>query len=209
MPRATLCCLSLLVLTCLFAPTPASAASPRAQELRTANGLTPYTPPDAFLAGVFLADEMEPCFLFGSVKDFAASRKCPVTWLIEEGEKARIAKPQKPDTPLEYTLYLEEDCPDAPGGVAYYVFVDQSAMTPKQWIDWRKQFHKNKAEGEYGATRDRLDKAVTEGMKVGGELRFIMKNGELTGGKTPEDVLRQELAFAPCYDLKQGAKLSR
>lgn len=209
MPRATLCCLSLLVLTCLFAPTPASAASPRAQELRTVNGLIPYTPPDAFLAGFFLADEMEPCFLFGSVKDFAASRNCAVTWLIEEGEKARIAKPQKPDTPLEYTLYLEEDCPDAPGGVVYYVFVDQSAMTPKQWIEWRKQFHKNKAEGEYGATRDRLEKAVTEGMKVGGELRFIMRDGELTGGKTPEDVLRQDMAFAPCYDLKQGAKLSK
>lgn len=209
MPRAALFCLSLLVLTCLTAPLPAAATSSRAQELRTANGLVPFTPPDAFLDGFFLADEMEPCFLFGSVKDFAASRTCAVTWLIEEGEKARIAKPRKPDSPLEYTLYLEEDCPTAPGGVTHYVFVDQSAMTPRQWIDWRRQFHKNKAEGEYGATRDRLEKAVAEGMKVGGELRFIMRNGELAGGKTPEDVLRQELAFAPCYDLKQGVKISK
>jgi len=203
MPRAILILGSfIIVLACALG---AHAASEKAAGLREANALVPYTPPDAFLGGYFLADEMEPTLMFGSVKDFVASRKCPVSWLIEKGEKARISTPAAPDKPLEYTLYLEEDCPD---GVAYYVFVDQSAMTPKQWIEWRKQFHKNKAEGEYGATRDRLEKAVGEGMKVSGELRFIMKNGELFCGKTPEAALTQDMAFKPCYDLKQGAKLS-
>lgn len=205
MPRLFTILVSLFVLAC-FSPVFAASPSPKAAELRKANALHDFSPPDQFLAGFFLADEMEPAFLFGSVKDFVASRKCPVSWLIEDGEKARIAKPANPESPLEYTLYLEEDCP---GGVVYYVFVDQSAMTPKQWIEWRKQFHKSKAEGEYGATKDRLEKAVSEGMKVSGELRFIMKNGELTGGKTPEEVLRKDLSFAPCYDLKQSAKISK
>jgi len=185
---------------------PASAVTEKAAALRAAGDLVPYTPPDAFLAGSFLADEREPGFLFGPVSDFAASRKCPVTWLIEQGEKDRIAKPATPDSPLEYTLYLEEDCPDH---VRYDVFVDQSAMTPKQWISWRQQFHKNKAEGEYGQTRDRLEKAVADGMRIGGELRFIMLDGELTLGKTPEACLGPDFAFEPIYDLKQGTKLTQ
>ncbi|WP_243363094.1 hypothetical protein [Fundidesulfovibrio terrae] len=203
MSRMTAILAGLFVLACL---SPAHAASQKALDLRKADGLSEFSPPEAFLSGGFLADEMEPCYLFGSVKEFVASRKCPTTWLIEEGEKARIAKPASPDAPLEYTLYLEEDCPD---GVVHYVFVDQSAMTPKQWIEWRKQFHKSKAEGEYGATKDRLEKAVSEGMKISGELRFIMKNGELSGNRTPEQTLRQDMNFPACYDLKQGAKLPK
>ncbi len=203
--KRTAACLAVLLLV-LGAGISVHAASQKALDLRKDNALVPYTPPDAFLAGYFLAEEMEPAFMFGTVKDFAAGRTCPVTWLIEEGEKARIAKPADPAAPPEYTLYMEEDCPDA---VAYYVFVDQSAMTPKQWIEWRRQFHKNKAEGEYGAVRDKLEKAVTDGMRMGGELRFILKNGDLAGGTSPQTTLMTSLGFQPCYDLKQGAKLSR
>lgn len=202
---------TVLVLGCLIAiacSAPARAAGPssKALELRRANELSLFTPPPAFLDGYFLADEMEPSYLFGTVKAFASSLKNPTAWLIEESEKTRLEKSGKDAPPPEYTLYLEEDCPD---GVVYYVFVDFSAMTAKQWIDWRRQFHKNKAEGEYGATRDRLEKAAAEGMKAGGELRFVMRNGELTGGKTPEAVLSQDLAFPPVYDLKLGEKLAR
>jgi hypothetical protein len=203
MSRAILVLVSMFVLACL---SPALAASQKAEELRKANALTEFSPPDAFLAGYFLADEMEPSALFGPVADFVKSLKCPTTWLIEEGDKARIAIPANSGTPMEYSLYLEADRPE---GVTYYVFVDQSALTPQQWIEWRKQFHKSKAEGEYGATKDRLEKAVAEGMKIGGELRFILKNGELSSGKTPEAVLRDDLAFAPSFDLKQGVKLSK
>lgn len=203
MHRAILVLGSLFVLVCTSS---AFAASQKALELRQANGLSEYSPPQAFLSGFFLADEMDPGFLFGSVQDFAASRKCPVTWLIEEGEKARLAKPANPESPLEYTLYLEEDCPE---GVVHYVFVDQSSMTPSQWLEWRKQFHKSKAEGEYGAAKGRLEKAVSDGMKVSGELRFILRNGELDGSRTPEDTLRRDLSFAPRYDLKLGTVLSK
>lgn len=209
-----------LILICLFAwaclgqavffqhpsgaPGPAHAAEAKASQVRAANALVAFTPPDSFLAGVFLADETDPGFLFGTVKEFVASRACPVTWLIEEGEKARIGKPAAPGAPLEYTLWLEEACPE---GVTHYVFIDQSAMTPQQWIQWRKQFHKSKAEGQYGAAKDRMEKAVADGVKIAGELRFIMKDGELGSGASPEEALRSGFKFPPCYDLKQGRKL--
>ena len=55
----------------------ALAASPKATALRLANGLTAFNPPEKFLAGNFVAEEMTPAFIFGTVKSFAASCKCP------------------------------------------------------------------------------------------------------------------------------------
>jgi len=205
MPRAVFVLAGFFVLVCL---TPAFAQSDAAQNLRKAQGLVVFAPSDAFLNGYFTAAEMNPSYLFGTVKDFVQSQKCPATWLIEEGEKARLGQEsaQKPNQPVEFTRYLE--C-DGPGGVTYYVFVDQSAMTPEAWLKWRWQFHKNKADAEYGATLKQLEKAVGEGYRVSGELRFILKNGELASTKTPEDALRKDLSFAPRYDLKQGAALEK
>ncbi len=184
----------------------AVAASLKAAALRQANGLTAFTPTEKFLAGNFVADEMNPAFIFGTVKDFTASRQCPTTWLIEEGEKARPAGQGSPDQPAEYTLYLEEDCPDK---VVYYVFIDQSGMTPQQWIEWREKFHhKSKAEPQYGPTKSKLEQACTEGCGVGAELRFVQVNGDLMT-KTPEAFLLQDLKFAPIYDLNKRQKLSK
>jgi hypothetical protein len=179
--------------------TAAMAASPKATALRQANGLTAFTPPEKFLAGNFVADELNPGVIFGAVKSFAASRKCPTTWLIEAGDKNRSAGH------AEYTLYLEEDCPDQ---VVYYVFIDQSGMTPQQWIEWRRKFHgQSKTDPEFLETKSKLDTACTAGCGVGAELRFIQKNGELVA-KSPEAVLRQDLKFAPIYDLNLGKKLT-
>ena len=75
------------------------AASAKALSLRQANGLTAFTPPEKFLAGNFVADEMNPGFIFGAVKSFAASRKCPTTWLIESGDKNRPAGARRPGPP--------------------------------------------------------------------------------------------------------------
>jgi hypothetical protein len=69
--------------------TVALAASPKATALRQANGLTAFTPTEKFLAGNFVADEMNPAFIFGTVKSFAASRKCPTSWLIEDRTQNR------------------------------------------------------------------------------------------------------------------------
>jgi len=183
----------------------ALAASQKATALRQANGLTAFNPPEKFLDGNFVADEMNPGFIFGPVKAFAASRQCPAAWLIEAGEKNRPAGQGSPDQPAEYTLYLEEDCPNQ---VVYYVFIDQSGLTPQQWIEWRKKAHGSKAEPEYGPTKSKLDIACQAGCGVGAELRFIQKDGDLLT-KSPEEVLRVDLKFAPIYDLNQQKKISK
>ncbi|MGA9755948.1 MAG: hypothetical protein WBV23_12500 [Desulfobaccales bacterium] len=184
----------------------ASAASQKATALRKTNSLTIFTPPEKFLAGNFVAEEMTPDFIFGPIKSFVASRKCPTTWLIEAGAKNAQGRAGSPGQPAEYTLYLEEDCPDK---VIYYVFIDQSGLTPQQWIDYRRQFHgQSKTEPEYGPTKSKLEQACQEGYGVGAELRFIQKNGELLN-QSPEKFLRQDLKFAPIYDLNQGKKISQ
>ena len=184
----------------------AVATSPKAAAQRQANGLTAFTPTEKFLAGNFVADEMNPAFIFGTVKAFAASRRCPTAWLIEEGAKARPAGPGAPDQPAEYTLYLEEDCPDK---VVYYVFIDQSGLTPQQWLEWRRKFHgQSKTDPEYSDAKSKLDTACTAGCGVGAELRFVQVNGNLMT-KSPEAFLLQDLKFAPIYDLNKGQKLSK
>jgi hypothetical protein len=181
----------------------AGAASQKAMSLRQANGLTAFKPPPKFLSGNFVADEMNPAFIFGPVQAFAASRKCPTTWLIEAGDQNRLAGP---GTPMEYTVYLEEDCPDQ---VVYYVFIDQSGLTPQQWIEWRRKFHgQSKTDPEYSEAKSKLDTACKAGCGVGAELRFIQKNGELVN-KSPEAVLLGDLHYAPIYDLNLQKKISR
>lgn len=181
------------------------AASAKAMSQRQAQGLTAFNPPERFLSGNFVGDEMNPAFIFGTVKAFAASRQCPTAWLIDKGDKNRLAGPASTGTPQEYTIYLEEDCPDQ---VVYYVFIDQSGLTPRQWIDWREKFHKSKTEPEYGSTKSKLDTACQAGCGVGAELRFIQKNGDLID-KSPEKVLLQDLKFAPIYDLDKQQKISK
>ena len=183
----------------------ALAASAKAMAQRQAQGLTAFNPPERFLSGNFVADEMNPAFIFGPVKAFAASRKCPTAWLIEEGDQNRLTGQGSTGTPQEYTIYLEEDCPDR---VVYYVFIDQSGLTPQQWIEWREKFHKSKVEPEYGEAKSKLDQACTAGCGVGAELRFIEKDGELLS-KSPEETLRDELHFAPIYDLNQHKKIAK
>ena len=203
MRRLVLIFLGLLVLSGYGLP--AGAVSQKAAALRQANGLTEFKPPEKFLAGNFVADEMNPGVIFGAVKSFAASRKCPTTWLIEAGAKNPPTGSGAQAPLAEYTLYLEEDCP---GQVVYYVFIDQSGLTPQQWIERREKFHKSKAGEQFATAKTKLDQACTAGCGVGAELRFIQKNGELVA-KSPEAVLRQDLKFAPIYDLNQGKKLAK
>jgi hypothetical protein len=181
------------------------AASEQAMRLRGQNGLSPFSPPESFLAGNFVADEAEPAFIFGKVKDFAASRSCPTIWLIEEGEKKRIDMRQPQSGPIEYTVYLEEDCP---AEVTYYVFVDRSQANMVQWMEWRRQFHKSKTEPYYGAVKAGLEQAAVNGFSVDAELRFVEAQGNLLLQK-PEDLLTSELKFQPIYDLRQGKAVAR
>jgi hypothetical protein len=175
------------------------AASEQAMKLRAQNDLSEYTPPAAFLNGNFVADEVEPGFIFGKVSDFAKLRSCPATWLIDGGEKSRLQKQGQQTSPFEYTLYLEEDCPDK---VVDYIFIDRSQANSVQWMEWRKQFHKNKAELQYSAVKADLEKAAQNGITVEAELRFVEVGGDLIV-KKPEDFLMGDLKVKPIYDLKQ------
>jgi hypothetical protein len=180
-------------------------ASDGAMKLRALNGLSEFTPSEAFLNSNFVADEIEPQFVFGEVKDFRKSRSCPTAWLIEDGQRDRIKNKENLSGPFEYTLYLEEDCP---GKVVYYVFVDETLAKPGQWMEWRKVFHKGKAEEEYGAAGALLEQAAASRFPVGAELRFIEIEGDLIS-KKPEDFLTGDLKVKPVYDLKTGKATGR
>ena len=189
--------LGLLLLLGLASGAP--AASKKAEALRQARGLIPVSPPRQFLAGNFLAEKMHPVFIYGTVKDFVASRKCATTWLVKKDTQKRASKTG------EYALYLEEDCPHK---VVYYVFMDQSNLPPRQWIEWRRRFHQSQTETGYGATKAKLEQALKKGYPVNGELRFLENNGELVS-KSPEEYLRADLQFAPIYDLNKQKKIAK
>jgi len=182
----------------------AGAASEPAMKLRGENGLSEFAPPEAFLAGNFLADETEPVFIFGKVRDFTKSLSCPATWLIEEGERKRIESRGQQSGPVEYSIYLEADCP---GKVTYYIFVDRS-LNPTQWLEWRRPFHRSKADPHYKEAKASLDQAAQNGVTVEAELRFVALNGDLLL-KRPEDILTGELKFKPIYDLKKNQALTK
>ncbi len=186
--------------------TTAWAASAKATALRQANGLTAYNPPEKFLAGNFVADEMNPGVHFRSGKGLRRLPQMPHGLAHRSGRPKSPGGSGSPDTPAEYSLFLEEDCPDK---VVYYVFIDQSGLTPQQWIEWREKFHgKSKTDPEYSEAKSKLDTACTAGCGVGAELRFIQKDGELVA-KSPEEVLRVDLKFAPIYDLNRQKKIPK
>lgn len=180
------------------------AASEQAMKLRSQNGLSEFAPPEAFLNGNFLADETDPAYIFGKVRDFAKSLSCPTAWLIEEAERKRIESRGQQSGPVEYSIYLEADCA---GKVIYYIFVDRS-FNSAQWLEWRRQFHKSKAEPHYREAKTVLDQAAQNGFAVDAELRFVALNGDLLL-KRPEDVLAGELKFQPIYDLKKNQALTK
>jgi hypothetical protein len=157
------------------------------------------------LNGNFVADEIEPQYVFGKVKDFWKSRSCPAVWLIEDGQKDRIKNQENLSGPFEYTLYLEEDCP---AKVVFYVFVDRSQAKAGQWMEWRRVFHRSKAEEEYGAVGAVLEQAAKSGFPVDAELRFIEIDNSLIS-KKPEDFLTRDLKISPIYDLKQGKPVTK
>lgn len=199
------CSLGLGLLLLLAPLGTAWATSEQAVKLRSQSALSEFSPPATFLAGNFVADEIEPGYIFGKVHDFVKSRSCATTWLIEEGEKQRLAGKQSQSGPLEYSLYLEEDCPEK---TVYYVFVDRSQADLTQWMQWRQQFHKSKVEPQYGAAKASLEQAAKNGFPVAAELRFMEINGELSLRK-PEELLMGDLKFQPLYDLKQGKAVAR
>lgn len=199
--------LAILIAICaLFTiSSPVWAASDEALKLRTLNDLTEFAPPEAFLNGNFVADEIEPRYVFGKVKDFWKSRSCPTKWLIEKSERDRIKNRDNRSGPVEYTLCLEEDCPDK---VIYFVFVDHSGEQSAQWMEWRMMFHRSTAGQQYGTAGALLEQAARRGFPVVGDLRFIEMGGDLIS-KKPEDFLTGDLKINPIFDLRQRQAIEK
>jgi len=179
--------------------------SPQALYLRQIQGLAPFDPTDKFLAANFVTQEMDPPYIFGTVKDFAASLKYPVNWLIVADEKNRHTYGDSPEKTGDYFVYLEEDRPDK---VAYYVFADQSGIPPRKWPDCRRSFFKNATDEQYAPARAKLERALKDGFPVGAELSFIEEDGTPLEVPLAKHLLRH-LNFAPLYDLSRGRKFTK
>lgn len=183
---------------------PSLAAGDRAMKQRLKNELVEFTPPDAFLDANFVADEVDPGFIFGRIGDFAKSRSCPTAWLIGKDEKKRTESHDPQAGPVEYSLYLEVDCP---GKLTYFVFVDRSQAGSAQWMEQQKQLHKSKLEPRSGQAETGLEEAARNGFPVNAELRFVEIEGELL--LRPEDALTGEFNFQPIYDIRLNKAVER
>jgi hypothetical protein len=189
---------SLLVLVLLAAGGGAAAAG---QDFRQDNDLVPYQPPAWFLSGHFVAREVGPRYLFGTVADFAGSLGHPTTWLIESAEQARV---EKAAALPEFSLYLEEA---APGGKVYWMFVVMPHQDPQQWFRERWDYHKSKAEGYYGKTLEGLKTAFAQGLAVRSELRFRVEGGQAQV-EPPEETILAQGRLKPVFELREGRPLS-
>ncbi|MBI4797912.1 MAG: hypothetical protein HY794_04075 [Desulfarculus sp.] len=200
MSRLTLPLAALVLVLMLGLHPTAGLASP---DFRQQNDLVAFTPPAWFLDGHFVAREVGPRYLFGSVADFVKSLNCPTAWLIEQDEQQRQERLAGQGKNFEYTVYLEAA---GPAGPVYWVFVVLPHKNAQEWFDERWSYHKSKAKAYYGQTQSGLEKALAQGLTVGGELRFLVEDGQ-PSLKVPEDVLMQGGGFPARYDLQDGKPL--
>jgi hypothetical protein len=193
---AAVCMAASLVIT---APV-GSAESCRA--FRQKNGLQVYAPPEWFLKGNFIACEKNPDYVFGPVRDFVGVLGGTTTWLIEDMELERLEAASRDGKNVEYSMYLESVSPDR---TEYWVFVVLPYDSAQAWYDAKRAYHGRKAEEYYGNTRNELEHAMNQGLKINAELRFCIENGK-TGLKTPEDVIMNRYKFHPIFNLKTGRR---
>ncbi|MBI5523391.1 MAG: hypothetical protein HY910_12245 [Desulfarculus sp.] len=200
MPRLTPPLAALVLVLMLGLHPTAGLASP---DFRQQNDLVDFAPPAWFLEGHFVAREVGPHYLFGSVADFVKSLNCPTAWLIEDAEAARQERLAKEGKNFEYTIYLEAA---GPAGPVYWVFVVLPHKNAQEWFEERRSYHRSKAKAYYGQTQSGLERAMAEGLTVAGELRFLVEDGQVSL-KVPEEVLMQGAKFPARYDLRDGKRL--
>lgn len=193
----------LAVFCCLLLATTTAGAGPAGSSFREQNDLLPFTPPDRFLAGHFVAREVQPRYLFGSVAEFAASLGQSATWLIETAEQERQERLAREGKQFEYTIYLEAPGPQGP---RYWVFVVLPHQSAREWFEERWSYHKSKTKEFYGQTQSGLERAMADGFVISGELRFLVEDGQ-PSLQVPEEMLLREHKFSPRYDLGEGKRL--
>jgi hypothetical protein len=180
--------------------TSAGVAAESAQAFRQENGLLAYAPPDWFLEGHFIARERKPAYVFGPTKDFVGILGGTTAWLIEDLELERLKRVSADGNTPEYTLFLEVVSPES---LEYWVFVVLPHETAQAWFDARRAYHGRKAEAYYGETQRELERALSQGLKIKAELRFLIEKGD-PSLQLPEDLIMSKYKFQPVYDLKTG-----
>jgi len=191
--------MSMLMLTSLMM-TPLVVAAESAQTFRQKNGLLAYAPPVWFLEGHFIAREKNPGYIFGTVQDFVRTLGGTTTWLIEDLELKRVELASEEGKKPEYSLFLEAVSPQ---GTEYWVFVVFPHESAQAWFDARRAYHGRKAEGYYGKTRSELERALSKGIKIKAELRFLIERGDISL-QAPEDAIMNRYKFQPVFDLSAG-----
>ena len=186
----------IILVSLLVAPT-AVAGEEAAQAFRQQNGLLGYTPPAWFLEGYFIARERNPVYVFGPVQDFLRAVGGKTTWLIEDVELKRVEQASLEGERLEYSLFLEAVLPE---GTEYWVFVVLPHESAQEWFDARRAYHGRKAEDYYGKTRGELERALSQGLKIKGELRFFIEKGNISL-ESPEEAIMNRYNFQPVFDL--------
>ena len=194
---------SMLMLASLML-TPIIVAAESAWTFRQQNGLLAYTPPNWFLEGYFIAREKKPGYVFGPVQDFVETLRATTTWLIEDLEMNRLERASADGKKPEYSLYLEAVSSD---NTEYWVFVVLPHESAQAWFDARRAYHGRKAVGYYGETQSEIERALSQGLKIKAELRFLIEQGD-TSLQVPEDVIMSRYNFQPIFDLSAGRRIN-
>jgi hypothetical protein len=182
---------------------PMFVAAESARTFRQQNGLLAYTPPAWFLKGYFIAREKKPGYVFGPVQDFVKTLGATTTWLIEDLELKRLERASADGNKTEYSVFLEAV---SPGNTEYWVFVVLPHESAQAWFDARRAYHGRKADGYYGETQSEIERALSQGLKIKAELRFLVEKGD-TSLQVPEDVIMGRYNFQPIFDLGAGRRL--
>ena len=183
--------------------TPMFVAAESARTFRQQNGLLAYSPPAWFLKGYFIAREKKPGYVFGPVRDFVKTLSATTTWLIEDLELKRLERATADGKKPEYLLFLEAVSPE---NTEYWVFVVLPHESAQEWFDARRAYHGRKAAGYYGETQSEIANALSQGLKIKAELRFLIEKGD-TSLQVPEDVIMSRYNFQPIFDLSAGRRL--
>jgi hypothetical protein len=193
---------SMLILAGLIL-TAYAVAGESVQEFRQQNGLLIYAPPSWFTKGYFIAREKNPAFVFGPVQDFVRALSGKTTWLIEDLELKRVGRISADGRSPEYSLYLEAVKPEH---TEYWVFVVLPYESAGEWFDARRAYHGRKAQNYYGETQGMLERALSQGLKIKSELRFLIEKGGVSL-EPPEDLIMNRYKFKPVFDLNSGRRL--
>ena len=190
---------SMLMLASLII-TPTAVTAESEQPFRLQNGLLAHAPPGWFLEGYFIARERNPGYVFGPVQDFVRVVGGKTTWLIEDVELKRVERASIDGESPEYSLYLEAVSPER---TEYWVFVVLPHESAQAWFDARRAYHGRKAADYYGKTQGELERALSQGLKIKAELRFLIEKGNISL-ESPEDAIMGRYKFQPVFDLSAG-----